>query len=689
VPPAPARPPAAAEPIAKKVEPPSLRAAEAKPAAVWPPLPVDSKTERLLKALDAPSKADRLVAMRELGNKGTQGRIAIPVLMERMCHTDREHADQAGQAALALAQIGAPAVPELIKALGSPSPSVRARALWALGIIGPEAGDAVPAICPYLDDESAVMRFLALAALAEMPREARSTVPQVARRLRDDDPYVRCQAALALRRIGPDTLVHLLPVTHDTEPATRFTAVQSLALYQEAPEAVQALVDAVSDTEPKVRAAAGANLIQLGPLAKNALPRLLALLKEDNLDIQTLAFAAVLAIGDPGDAVLLRTLDELNATFGWSAGPALKSAEVKENIQRLTQALEDASATRRLGAVLALGKLGPQAKSAVPWLNRRLNDSNRAVLAATVLVLPLIDSAQKTEGKTCEMLIAESWTSLRSTKKPDVDELVQLYLLTSTLSCPRGLAVPADKKLQETVQSAQAWAAKTVDNLPASPSALPALVRGINTAAEFHLAFTEPFSRLSFKLRTLAKDSSDLALLGYALVHLGDGVGPQSPMLLPIQQCATDVLLQSAFLENLIARKKQVLEAATAVQWQKQMRQLEQAMQVEAQVMQRLQLAAMTGSIGPQPTSSSGTPHLINVIMRQGVNRDAGFDSSTPSQVPSFAWYFGSDSTTTKVGNSTPFGTGPQVQGSVTTNPGACSGTIVVVVPNQYYSPFT
>jgi HEAT repeat protein len=680
-------PPAAdpAEPPAKKADPLAAKVAD-KPAPIWPPVLLDSKTERLLKALEAPAKADRLAAMRELGNKGTQGRVAIPILM---CLTDRDHADQAGQATLALAQIGAPAVPELIKALSAPSPSVRARALWAFAVIGPDAGDALPAICPYLTDEDALIRYLALAALADMPKEARSVLPLITKHLRDADPYVRCQAALALRRMGPDTLVHLLPVTRDPEATIRFTAVQSLTLYQEAPEAVRALVDAVYDSESKVRVAAGAALIQLGPAAKDALPRLLGLLKEDNLDIQTLAFAAIMAIGNPEDAELLRVLDDLNGTFGWAAGPAPKPVEAKENIGRLTQALEDASATRRLGAVLALGKLGRQAKDAVPWLLRRLNDPNRAVLAATVLVLPLIDPVQKTEGKTCEMLIGESWNSLRSTKKVDADELVQLYLLTSTLTCPRGLPVPADKKLQETVQSAQAWAAKAVDNLPQSPSALPALVRGLNSAAEFNLAFTEPFSRLSFKLQSLAKDSSDLVPLGYALAHLGEGVGPQSALLLPIHQCAADVLMQSTFLENLIARKKQLLEAATTAQWQKQMRQLEQAMQIEALVMQRLQFAAMTGSVCPQPTSSPGAPHLVNTVVWQGVYRDAGFDSSTPSTVPSFPWYFASDSTTGKIGKSTPFGTPPQVQGNLTTNPGARSGTIVVVVPSQYYSPFT
>src|SRR5437660_12339989 len=97
--------------------------------------PPDPSLERLLKTLDAPAKAERLAAMKDLGNLGTAAKAAIPQLVERLRDTNKEHADQADQAARSLAQIGWPAVPELVKVLNDPSPAVRGRALWALGVI--------------------------------------------------------------------------------------------------------------------------------------------------------------------------------------------------------------------------------------------------------------------------------------------------------------------------------------------------------------------------------------------------------------------------------------------------------------------------------------------------------------------------------------------------------------------------
>jgi HEAT repeat protein len=690
-------PPAPKEAEAKKEVPPPpmgpTKVGVKAPKILWPTLPTDAKTERLLKALDSPSKAERLAATRELGNKGTQGRVAIPVLLERMRRIEKEYADQANQAALALAQIGAPAVESLTKALEDPAAIVRARALWALGIIGPDAGDAFPAICPFLTDDDAAIRLLAVMAVAEMPQQARAVRPQLAKLLRDTEPQVRLHAARALRQAGPETLGLLLPVTRDSDPAIRWTAVQSLRLFHASEEAIQSLVDAARDPEPAIRSAATAHLIELGPRAKAAIPRLLERLKENNLELQSAAYTTILAIGSPGDSDLLRALDELNPRHGWS-WPDLKPAERKEAVRRLVLALEDPVATRRLGAVLALGQIGPEAKDALPSLLKRLNDSNRSVLAATVLVLPLIDPAQKTEGKTSEMLIAETLSALSSTKKVeklDNDELVQLYVLTWTLTCKRFLGAPLEAKLADTVAAAQGWSAKAVDSLPYSPAVIAALVRGINASAEFNLGFTEPFTRLDFKLRILAKDATDIAPLGFALVHLGEAVSNDSAVLMPVRQAHWEILTNSAMLDWLITNKKQLIVAITLPEWQKRVRQLELALQQQAVAIQRLQITTTQQAQTMNALLETNKPqaHLINQIWNQAVTRDSQFNDPIgyPASDRSNPWYFASDSTTVKHGSPTAFNTPPRmVQGDWTMNPGMVSGTVVVVAPQQYWT---
>jgi hypothetical protein len=124
--------------------------------------------------------------------------------------------------------------------------------------------------------------------------------------------------------------------------------------------------------------------------------------------------------------------------------------ERKEVVKRLLAALDDGNATRRLAAVLALGKLGPDAKEAIGTLQARLNDPYHCVLTAAVLALPLIDPGQKTPGKTPQMLLAEAWTSLKSAKNVDPEELVQFYVLASTIACPDLLRDQEEPKLTAT-----------------------------------------------------------------------------------------------------------------------------------------------------------------------------------------------------------------------------------------------
>src|SRR5262249_28336821 len=156
----------------------------------------------------------------------------------------------------------------------------------------------------------------------------------------------------ALHEIGPDTLDHLLALLQDGDTSIRLSAVQLLAEFAERKEAVEALVGALKDPQGKVRAAAAVVLIQLGPRADAALPGLLLSLKEGNWELQTQAFAAILAIGAPPAARLLEDLGELNTTdgAGWATAE-LTVAQRKTEVKRLLAALDDPNPTRRLAAV--------------------------------------------------------------------------------------------------------------------------------------------------------------------------------------------------------------------------------------------------------------------------------------------------------------------------------------------------
>jgi HEAT repeat protein len=519
--------------------------------------PTDSQVARLLKQLYSAVKTERVAAMKALGNRGTAGKDAVLILIDRLC---RYPADEADLAARVLAQIGAPSVPELVKALDDPSPAVRKRALWALGVIGPDAREAIQAISDILTDKDATLRSLAAIVLGEMGPQGRPAIPQLVKALRDADPLVRAWAAMALHDIGPETLGYLLALVNDGDLGVRLSAVQALPAFHESSEVAQALLGALKDPSRQVRAAAAAGLVQLGPDAQIALPDLVENLKENDLELQTQALTAILAIGSPRDAQFLDVLAGVNDQ-GWWAYPALdKKAQAarKELVKAMMRSLDDPNPMRRLAAVLALGQLGPEAKEAAGRLRKTLQDDpNRAVLAAALLVLPALDARQTTDGKTAARLIDEIGKNLKSTKKIDTEELLQLYILTSTITCPRFLGNVDEVKLKETVQQARNWASKAVDELPNSPWVLPAVVRAVNLTAEFNLGFTEPFSRLDFKLQALVEESKDMQALGYTMLHLGERVPVNSPYAAIINRNFGQLLANPALLDWLILTKQQ------------------------------------------------------------------------------------------------------------------------------------
>jgi len=90
-------------------------------------------------------------------------------------------------AARALGRIGAPAVPELRRALADVDPGVRIQAAEVLARIGPEAESAVPDLIVALEDESEQVRKAAARALGQIGPAAAPAVPALIRSMRESD----------------------------------------------------------------------------------------------------------------------------------------------------------------------------------------------------------------------------------------------------------------------------------------------------------------------------------------------------------------------------------------------------------------------------------------------------------------------------------------------------------------------
>ena len=166
----------------------------------------------------------------------------------------------------------------------------------------------------------------------------------------------------------------------------RFGAVGALATVGRGDEvAVQALGKALRDTNIFVRRAACEALSDMGPEAKAALPTLLELIQGQD--------AVVRSIVKPEDEhifskdELVQDLRPRAAFILGKIGPEARAA-----VPDLTKAIRDKNVDLRWPAAAALGGIGPAAKSAWPELLPLLEDENLYVRGAVAQALVKIDT---------------------------------------------------------------------------------------------------------------------------------------------------------------------------------------------------------------------------------------------------------------------------------------------------------
>ena len=125
-----------------------------------------------------------------------------------------------------LATIGKPAVPFLIEALKEKE--IRAVVTFILGRIGPNAKAAVPALIEEIKDEDKNVRARAVEALGKIGPE---TMPTLLAALKDKEPIVRVRAVQALGRLGPAAVKAtsaIVDVMQDPDESVRSEAALAL-----------------------------------------------------------------------------------------------------------------------------------------------------------------------------------------------------------------------------------------------------------------------------------------------------------------------------------------------------------------------------------------------------------------------------------------------------------------------------
>ena len=156
-------------------------------------------------------------------------------------------------------------LPDLIRALRSEVPATRLRAVKDLGRLGWLAREALPALVGSLDDEDAKVRESTAHAIGQMGPDA---LPTLSGMLDHLDKYVRRNAVWALGKLGPlarPALADLCAALKDTDPRTASGAAQALGnMGADGADGVAALTEAMRGTNIVLCRLAAKALSQIG-----------------------------------------------------------------------------------------------------------------------------------------------------------------------------------------------------------------------------------------------------------------------------------------------------------------------------------------------------------------------------------------------------------------------------------------
>jgi HEAT repeat protein len=200
----------------------------------------------------------------------------------------------------------------------SQNDEARWHAIFSLGAIGKDAGEAVPALAKTLREHpDARTRNEAALALSKMDPASKSAVPALAEALSDSEYIVRWNAATALFRLRADArpaipalIKALQDDTNKTNLGVFMATIQDMAALAlggasaGTPDGVAVLTETLANvTKTESRISTARALGYVGPEAKSAVPQLRLLLKDEDRWVRLAAEEALQKIeGTPAAA---------------------------------------------------------------------------------------------------------------------------------------------------------------------------------------------------------------------------------------------------------------------------------------------------------------------------------------------------------------------------------------------------
>ena len=330
---------------------------------------------------------------------GALNEAAIPVLPQIAAALDDEDARTA--ATFIMGQLGKipPNAEAKIRAnAASDDKFLSTISLWTLTRVHPEDKElrrqATEQLVERLKEQDPFVRVAAARALAALPPAPEITLPIWEKALKDADATTIQHALDALASIGPQAVPRLVDILKHYKELRMQVAYTLGQIGPGAAAATDALAALASDEDFNVSTEAVLALGKIGPGAANAVPTLLAALQKENCPN---AHAIVYALGRIGpkaaaaEPALQRAMAGKDQTLSVVAAWAFTQIEPQSTakaIPLLVAGLSDSLPETRKAAAQALGNLGPQARTALPALQKAAKDDDsqavREVAASAV-----------------------------------------------------------------------------------------------------------------------------------------------------------------------------------------------------------------------------------------------------------------------------------------------------------------
>ena len=285
----------------------------------------------LIKELKNKNSETRKYAVLVLGRVGNKS--VVPSLIE-MLKDENEDEDIKLTTIVALGNIcDKSALSILIEFLKSKNKYFREYACWALGAIGDKS--AIPFLVGALKDEDEYVRSRAVESLGKI--NEKSTLPLLTETLKDKSGYVRLTTVLVLSEIGDSSVIPVLTeILNDKDSGVKKYIIKTLGKIGKSsvvPLFIKLLKSGKLEFQDRDEVIT--TLGEIGPEAKGAVPVLIGLLNNEDDEY------AVDALGKIGDHSAIPVLIKKLKSWNWRV--QAKAAE-------------------------ALGKIGPDAKDAIPAL---------------------------------------------------------------------------------------------------------------------------------------------------------------------------------------------------------------------------------------------------------------------------------------------------------------------------------